>query len=72
VAVQTLTLEEIGERSLEEMLWEVARNYIQLIVRMPDGGEVVIEPKPRLEPLPELEGYVPAGWKDAVYVDDRA
>lgn len=66
---QTLTLEEIKERSLEDMLRDVAQNYIHLIVRMPDGEEIVIEPKPRLKPLPALEGRVPEGWKDAIYAD---
>jgi hypothetical protein len=28
---------------------------------------VVIQPAPSLKPLPELEGFVPEGWKDAVY-----
>ena len=26
-----------------------------------------MEAKPHLQPLPELEGSVPEGWKDAVY-----
>jgi hypothetical protein len=36
-------------------------------VVLPDGGEVLLEPKPALRPLPNLEGFVPEGWKDAVY-----
>jgi hypothetical protein len=28
---------------------------------------VTIEPTSQLKPLPELDGYVPEGWKDAIY-----
>ena len=66
---QTMTLEDIRERSLEEVLWDVVKSYTYLVVRMPGGEEVVIESKPRLKPLPVLEGYVPRGWKDAIYAD---
>jgi hypothetical protein len=30
-----------------------------------------IQPKRALEPLPVLEGFVPNGWKDAVYDEPR-
>jgi len=69
MTTQTLVLDDIKERSLEEVLWDVARRYTRLVVRMPDGEEVTIEPRPRLKPLPVLEGYVPRGWKDAVYAE---
>ena len=36
---------------------------------MPSGDEVVIRPKPQLEPLPVLEGSIPEGWKDVIYDD---
>lgn len=62
-----LTLEELKERNLEEVLRQVVDERLALTVRLPDGEEVAIEPKPRLRPLPELEGYVLKGWKDAVY-----
>lgn len=26
-----------------------------------------VSPEPQLLPLPALEGYVPQGWKDAIY-----
>jgi hypothetical protein len=65
MTTQTLVLEDIRERSLEEILWNVVKDSIQIVIRMPGGEEVVIEPKPRLEPLPVLEGYVPEGWKGA-------
>ena len=31
------------------------------------GETVAIQPSPRLKPLPILEGFVPDGWKDALY-----
>ena len=67
MTTETLVLEEIRERSLEELLWDVVRGSVQVIVRMPDGEEVIIESRPRLKPLPELEGHIPEGWKDAIY-----
>jgi hypothetical protein len=69
MVTETITLEDIKRRPLEEVLREVAEGYINIVVQMPDGEEVVIEPKPRLKPLPVLEGYIPEGWKDAVYAD---
>ncbi|MHC4089556.1 MAG: hypothetical protein ACYSVY_04620 [Planctomycetota bacterium] len=64
---QTVTLEALQGQSLEEILQQVADERVTVTVLLPDGKEVVIEPKPRLKPLPVLEGYVPAGWKDALY-----
>jgi len=69
MTTQTLVLEDIREQSLEEVLWDVVKHYTHLVVRMPGGEQVAIESKPRLKPLPVLEGYVPRGWKDAVYVE---
>ena len=66
MATETLILEDIRDRSLEELLSDVVNGSVPVIVRMPDGEEVIIEPRPRLKPLPELEGYVPKGWKDAI------
>ena len=67
MTTETLVLEDIRGQSLEELLRDVVKGSTQVIVRMPDGEEVIIEPRPRLKPLPELEGYVPKGWKDAIY-----
>ena len=66
-AGQTLTLAELKGESLEKILQEVADQNLVVTVLLPGGKEVVIEPKPSLQPLPELEGHVPEGWKDAVY-----
>lgn len=62
-----LTLEEIGERTVGDLLHEVASERAAMTVVLGDGEMVVIQPVPALKPLPELEGFVPEGWKDAVY-----
>ena len=64
---QTLTLAELKEGSIEKILQEVANQQLIVTVLLPDGKEVVIEPKSSLQPLPELEGRVPEGWKDTIY-----
>ena len=70
MAAQTMTLEALKGQSLEGLLQQVADQRVTVTVLLPDGTEVVIEPKPRLKPLPVLEGHVPAGWKNAVYGRD--
>ncbi len=71
MTLHTSTLEELQERSLEQILESVLKQHEILTVRMPSGQEVVIRPKPTLEPLPTLVGFVPAGWKDAIYDGQR-
>ena len=70
LTLHTSTLEELRERSLEQVLETVLQEQEILTVKMPSGQDVVIRPKPALEPLPVLEGSVPDGWKDAIY-DER-
>jgi hypothetical protein len=64
---QTLTLEELKKRPLESVFQDVVEKDMAIIVQLPSGKAVSIEPKPTLKPLPELEGYIPDGWKDAIY-----
>ncbi len=71
MTLQTSTLEELRGHSLEQVLESVLEEDEILTVRMPGGQEVVIRPKPALEPLPVLEGSVPEGWKDAIYDEPR-
>lgn len=71
MTLHTSTLEELREHSLAQVLESVLEEHEILTVRMPSGQEVVIQPKPTLEPLPVLEGSVPEGWKDAIYDDPR-
>jgi len=67
MARQVLTLDEFKRHPLEEILQDIANQGVTLTVILPNGTAVVIESRPRLQPLPELEGYVPEGWKEAVY-----
>lgn len=60
------TLDELRGRTLEELLNEVARSRESITVVL-EGGAVVIRPEDPLKPLPELEGRMPEGWKDAIY-----
>jgi hypothetical protein len=62
-----LTLEELKEQMLEDVLQDVVKQQRPLTVRLPGGETVAIQPSPRLRPLPTLEGSVPEGWKDALY-----
>jgi hypothetical protein len=64
---QAVTLDELRGRPVEDVLQEVAEQQTSLVVRLHDGKEVVIEPRPQLKPLPELEGKVPENWKDSIY-----
>ena len=67
MGIQTVTLDELKGRPLEEVLQAVADQQATLVVRLRDGKQVVIEPKPHLKPQPMLEGRVPENWKDAIY-----
>ena len=64
---QTLKLDEIQYKTIEELLQAVLHEQQTLNIQFPDGEEVVIQPKPHLQPLPTLEGCVPEGWKKAIY-----
>ena len=64
---QILTLDDLKEQTLEDVLRQVIRRQEALTVRLPEGETVAIQPSPRLRPLPVLEGFVPEGWKDALY-----
>jgi len=64
--IRTLVLDDLKERTLEEVLREVVRRQEALTVRLPEGETVAIQPSPRLKPLPVLNGFVPEGWKDAI------
>ena len=62
---RTIVLDELKECTLEEVLREVVRRQEALTARLPDGETVAIQPSRRLKPLPELEGFIPEGWKEA-------
>ena len=67
MTTKTLKLNELEKTQLKEILQEVLSNQLVLTVQLPGGEEVIISPKPSLKPLPILEGYVPVGWKEAIY-----
>jgi len=58
---QTSTIAELKGKALEEILRSVLADQKVLAVQLPDGEEVVIQPRPRLKRLPILDGYVPEG-----------
>ncbi len=60
-------LDEIKNKSIEEFLLSVSQDDQILIVELPNGSEIIIQPKPNLKPLPVLEGHIPSGWKEALY-----
>jgi hypothetical protein len=64
---KTLKLRELEKKKLKEIFQIVLTHQLVLTVQLPDGEEVVIQPKPPLKPLPILEGYIPEGWKEAIY-----
>jgi len=64
---QTLTLDDLKEQTLEDLLRRVVKEQEVLTVRLPEGETVALQPSPRLKALPVLDGFVPEGWKDAIY-----
>jgi hypothetical protein len=64
---RTIDLKDLKKQELERVLWEVLEEGQSLKVRLTRQKAVVIEPARRLKPLPELDGSIPPGWKDAVY-----
>jgi hypothetical protein len=64
---RTVALSDLEQERLVDVLRNVVARDEVLTVELPEGKRVAIQPLPRLEPLPELEGFVPEGWKDAIY-----
>jgi hypothetical protein len=63
----SINIEEARRRALDHLLAEVARTGGTFTV-VPAQGEATGHPSgASLEPLRRLPGYVPAGWKDALY-----
>jgi hypothetical protein len=67
MTIQVLTLDDVKHRTVEELLRLVSTDQQVLDITLPDGAEVVIQPKPQLQQLPILDGYIPSGWKNAIY-----
>ena len=67
MTTKILTLNDVKHRTVEELLQSVSTAQQILDILLPNGAEVVIQPKPQLKKLPILEGTIPTGWKDAIY-----
>ena len=63
----SLTLQELQRIPLESFFQSILSEQAGRVVRLPDGNEILVQAKPVLKPLPELEGHVPSGWKAAIY-----
>ncbi len=67
MTTQILTLEAIKNVSLEDLMARVLREQQPLTIQVSNEQEIIITPRKKLKPLPVLEGYIPEGWKDAIY-----
>ena len=64
---QTFTLDEIKQIPVENFFQSVSVGQKIVSVKLPNGSEVLIQPKPLLKSLPVLRGVIPQGWKEAIY-----
>jgi hypothetical protein len=64
---RVFTMAEATARPLEELLREVDDTQEAVRVVLEEGHEIEIKPAPKLKPLLTHPGYVPEGWKDAIY-----
>lgn len=62
-----VTVEDVRGRALDDLLHEVARNRETITVVLEQGEIVELRSLGSLEPLPELKGLVPKGWKEGIY-----
>ncbi|HIK12895.1 MAG TPA: hypothetical protein IGS52_21990 [Oscillatoriaceae cyanobacterium M33_DOE_052] len=65
-AIQKLAIENIKNLSVEEFL-SLLRQKETLVVQFSPGEVLTIRATVELAPLPKLDGYIPQGWKDAIY-----
>lgn len=65
---KVMSIEEAIAFPFEDLLREVNETQETVRVVIEEGKAVEITPaKPRLKPLTQYPGYVPDGWKDAIY-----
>ena len=64
---RTIRAENIESGDLVKLLRKVAKGRTRVTIILPGEDAVTVEPASPLKPLPELEGSVPEGWKDAIY-----
>lgn len=65
-SIPQITLDTVKNLSIEDFL-SLLRQKETLIVQVSSGEVVRINASLELPPLPKLDGYVPQGWKDAIY-----
>lgn len=61
-----IALETIKNLSIEDFL-HLLREKETLVVQVSNNEVVRIQTSRELPLLPQLDGYVPPGWKDAIY-----
>lgn len=61
------TLEAIKGLSLEDLFAWVLQERQTLTIRLSNDQAIIIAPQEKLKPLLVLDGYIPHGWKDAIY-----
>jgi len=71
LAKNHLTLAELKQHALEDILNSVWFNRQSITVQLTPSAEIVIQPKPQLKPLPVLKGHVPTGWKEEIYDEPK-
>jgi hypothetical protein len=65
---KVMSIEEAIAFPLEDLLREVNATQEAVRVILDESNQVEITPaKPRLKPLTQYPGYIPDGWKDAIY-----
>jgi hypothetical protein len=64
---QQVLLKDIKDESVEDLIKTILIDHKSLSIKLPDGEEIIIQAKTRLKPLPSLNGYIPDGWKEAIY-----
>lgn len=63
---EILTINNIQCFSIQEFL-ELLKEKKTLSVQLSEQEIIVLEISQKLKPLPIVEGYVPSGWKVAIY-----
>jgi hypothetical protein len=67
MTAQTVALDTVKHRTIEDILQEVWRQQTPLTIFLADDQTITLQPNPPLKPLLTLEGSVPETWKNAIY-----
>ncbi|VXD23045.1 conserved hypothetical protein [Planktothrix serta PCC 8927] len=63
---EILTINNLQGFSIQEFI-ELLKDKKTLSVQLSEQEIIVLEISQKLKPLPIVEGYVPSGWKSAIY-----